>query len=212
MNKELNADSRITDRFIYNEALSVKNTLLKQEEGKNRLFKMNSLFKTLIKVPLIEVDSVEACGIQSDCAFKRTKDKFPKIIETAGGFLIRSVTSLDGSQSVTYVTENSLTRKLSINDRHAKNEQLFFIRHGYIYLYNINWDYIKVEAVFEDPDEIDNLNLCDPKEVICRPAYEKEFSIPSYLDKPLKDLLNESLFRYYHRLKEDTQINKNPNQ
>lgn len=208
MNKEVNSDSRITDRFIYNEAISVKNLLLKQEEGKNRIFKMYSLFKTLLKVELIEVSSVEACGIDSDCTLKRTKDKLPVMIETAGGFLIKNVSSVDGGESLILTTELSLSRKISLNDKHAQNEGLFFFKNGYMYFYNIEWDYVMIEAVFEDPDEIDNLNLCNPEATPCKPAYERQFSLPNYLDKSLKDLLNESLFRYYHRLKDDANINK----
>jgi len=173
---------------------------------------MNTIFKTFIKVPLIETDTIEACGIDSDCVIKRTKDKLPGIVETAGGFLIRNVFSLDSSQSLITTTELSVSRKITIGDKHAQNEGMYFIKNGYMYFYNINWDYVTIEAVWEDPDQIDNLNLCEPLDVPCRPAYERSFSIPSYLEKSLKDLLNESLLRYYHRLREDTQIDKRPNQ
>lgn len=210
MNKQVNSDTRITDRFIYNEAVSIKNTLLKQEETKNRLFNLPSVFKMLNKAELIEVDSVEACDIDSECTTKRTKDKLPVIVETSGGYLIRNISSLDGHDTVNITNELSVVRKISINDKHAKDDKYAYIRNGYMYFFNVEWDYVRIEAVFEDQEEIDRLNNCDEK-TECKSAYDKLFPLPNYLEKPLKDLLNESILRYYHRLKEDTTVNKNPN-
>lgn len=211
MNKQVNSDSRITDRFIYNEAISIKNVLLKQEENKNRLFSLPSLFKTLVKVELIEVDPVEACGIESECTVKRTKDKLPTIVESSSGYLIRNVSSLDGHESVSVTTELSVTRKISINDKHAKDDKYAYIRDNYMYFYNVEWDYVRIEAVFEDPEAVDILNSCEEEAEDCTSMYDKTFPIPNYLEKSLKDLLNESIFRYYHRLKDDVNPNKNPN-
>ena len=211
MNKHVNADSRITDRFIYNEAISIKNNLLKQEENRNRLFSLPSLFKTLNKVELIEVDTVEACGIDSECVIKRTKEKLPKIVEGSGGYLVRNITSLDGTMSVSLSTELSVSRKISINDKHAKDEKYAYIRNEYMYFYNVEWDYVKIEAVFEDQELVDELNDCEDSDIECQSAYDKTFPIPNYLEKSLKDILNESILRYYHRLRDDINVNKNPN-
>lgn len=213
MNKLINADARITDRFIYNEAISISNLLIKQEENKQRLYVMDSLFKTINYVEMIEVDTIEACGIESDCFIRRSKDKLPKIVESAGGYLVRKITSLDSTSGtvVTIITDLSYGRKLNINDKHAQKEVWAFLKNGYVYLVNADWPAILVEAMFEDPDEIENLNNCDDKdEITCTPAYERSFPVPNYLEKPLKDLLNNSLLNYYHRLQEDVNTNKNP--
>lgn len=210
-NKEWTADTRITDRYIYNEALSVTSLLFKQEEIKSRLMSFDSIFKTLKKVELIEVDSVEACGIKTDCIIKRTKYKLPEIFETAKGKIFRLVSSLDGSQSITGITQSSWVKKQSINDKHAKNELFYWIEDDYLYFPNISWDYVKIEAAFKNHNEIDILNECDPDESSnCSSAYDLTFNIPDYLEKSLKDLLNESLLRYYHRLRFDDLQNKNP--
>lgn len=210
MNKLINADSRITDRFIYSEASSIKNTLLKQEENKQRLYIMSSLFKTINRVDMIKVDTIEACGIDSDCIIMRSKYKLPKIVESVGGYMIRKIASLDATSGtvVTITTDLSYGRKLKINDKHARNEVWAFIRNEFLYMPNVRWPAVIVEALFEDPDEIDNLNSCDQDIIECTPAYERQFPIPNYLEKPLKDLLNNSLLNYYHRLQEDTNINK----
>lgn len=213
MNKLINADSRITDRFIYNEALSIKNTLLKQEQYKQRLFGVDNIFKTINKVDMIKVDTIEACGINSDCYIMRSKDPLPDMVESFGGPIIRKVASLDGAHGTvaTITTDLSFGRKLRINDKHAKNEIYAFIKNKYLYIPNAKWPAALVEAVFEDPDEIDSLNSCDDeKPIVCTPIYDRAFPIPSYLEKPLKDLLNNSLLNYYHRLQEDVNVNKNP--
>lgn len=209
MNKLINADSRITDRFIYAEAVSIKNTLLKQEADKQRLFSNSDLFSTLNKVELIEVDTIEACGIDSDCKIRRTKHKLPKIVQSAGGPLIRRVAALDGNSIATIITDISFIRKLGINDKHAKGDVLFYLAGEYGYFPNVTWPYAIIEAIFEDPDEVDNLNSCEKDTINCTPMHERTFPIPNYLETPLKTLLNNSLLNYYHRLREDTEINKN---
>lgn len=134
----------------------------------------------------------------------------PKIVESVGGFMIKNVTSLDGSQPLTFTTEASWVRKLNINDKHAKNELFYYVKNNYIYTPNVEWDYIAIEGIFENPEEVDILNACDDEVVDCTSAYEREFAIPNYLEKSLKDLINESLLRYYHRYKDDMHTNKNP--
>lgn len=213
MNKLLTSDSRISDRFIYNEAVSIKNMLIKQEEYKQRLYDSPTLFKTINYVQMIDVDTIEACGIDSDCIIKRSKEPLPKLVESIGGYLIRKITSLDATSGtvVTITTDLSYGRKLKIGDKHAKNEVWAFIRNGYIYLTNATWPAILVEGIFENPDEIDSLNDCDENAPInCTPVYDRPFPIPNYLEKALKDLLNISLSNYYFRITEDTNPNKNP--
>ncbi len=162
---------------------------------------------------MIKVDTVEACGIESDCVVMRSKYKLPKIVESSGGYLLRKVTSLDATSGtvVTLITDLSYGRKLKIGDKHAKSEVWAFMRNGYLYMPNVKWPAVLVEGIFEDPDEIDALNACgDDEPISCTPIYEQEFPIPNYLEKALKDLLNNSLLNYYHRLREDTSQNKNP--
>lgn len=212
MNKLINADSRITDRFIYNEAVSIKNVLLKQEEDKQRLYNTIGIFKTLNKVELVESNTIEACGIKSDCCILRTKYSLPKMVETVGGPLIRQVSSLDGSTNTNFITDLSFARKLAINDKDGNKEPLAFFKgdENKIYFANVSWPYAIVQAVFEDPDEIDNLNSCDDDKITCTAAFDRVFAIPNYLEKSLKDLLNNSLLNYYHRLVDDNEINKKP--
>lgn len=209
MNRLINADNRLSDRFIYNEAVSIKNLLLKQESNKNRLFGSPTLFKTIKKLDLISVDTIEACDINSDCIIKRSKDRLPTIVESSGGYLVRSITSLDGSTSVFLTTDLAVARKSNIQDKHASKEPLSFIRDNYLYLVNVPWPFVRIEAIFESPDEIDSLNACDTEdEISCTAAFDQAFAIPNYLEDPLKKLLNEALLRYYHQLREDMQINK----
>lgn len=213
MNRLINADTRITDRFIFNEANSIKNALLKQEQNKNRLYKFTTLFKTINKAELISVDTIEACGIDSDCIIRRTKKPLPKIIETSGGYLIRNVSSLDGSSIVYLTTDLSISRKLGSDDPHGKKEQLAFVRNNYLYFINLDWPYARIEALFEDPDEIDMLNNCeDNTDISCSPIYDRKFPIPNYLEDGLKKLLNEALLRYYHQYHDDPKINKSETQ
>ena len=74
---------------------------IKQQTAQSAQTRFNSLYVKLPCVDLIEVDRVEACcDIKSGVLVKRSKDKLPGILEGAGGLLLRTVASVDGSHEV----------------------------------------------------------------------------------------------------------------
>jgi hypothetical protein len=180
MLKAVKDDPFITDRFIY--SLINKNALflMKQEDSYNKLLKFQSFFKSLPCVELIEVDKIEACcsNVTSGITIMRTKDKIPKLMEASFGPLIRSVTSIDGSQEA-YITQPSIYAGMSKTSgaRYNKNKYYWYLN-DYLYFPNIQWEAVKVEGIFED--DISDF-LCDSCEQRCVPMQDKDFQIPEYL-------------------------------
>ena len=95
-------DAFITDRYIYSLVEKFAQILMRRQDFANKLMKFNSVWKTLPYVELIEVDKVEAqcSGIQSGCTIKRTRTRLPEMIEGYWGPLIRTISSIDGSQEL----------------------------------------------------------------------------------------------------------------
>ena len=174
--KAVKEDPFLTDRTIYYALLKYAQTLIKREDNQFRLMKMSQIFKVMPYIELIDVDKVEAgcSGITSGCTIKRTKLKLPSMIEGYWGPLIRTITSIDGSQELqaTYPgTYTSMTKTTSFKYNRTK---YFWWLDGYIYSPNIEWDAIKVEGVFND--DITKWN-CDEKDD-CTPRYKQPMYIP----------------------------------
>ena len=95
-------DAFVTDRYIYSLIEKYAQVLMRRQDFANKLMKFNSVWKTLPYIELIDVDKVEAhcAGITSGCTIKRTKLKLPSMFEGYWGPLIRTVSSIDGSQEM----------------------------------------------------------------------------------------------------------------
>lgn len=177
--KGVKEDAFLTDRAIYYNIVKYGRTLLKREDNQNKLMRMNNIISTIPYAELIDVDIVEAgCqGIHTNIFIKRTKDKLPAIFQGSYGPLIRSVASLDDSQDLT-PTQPSLYSKMtkSTNFKYNKNKYYWYMN-GYIYVPNVDWEAIKIEALFEG--NIGEFS-CDEKEQ-CKIKQDQLLPFPEYL-------------------------------
>jgi len=174
--KAVKEDSFLTDRQIYFAITKYAKTLIKREDNQMRLMKMGQLFKVLPYVELIDVDKVEAgcVGVYSGCYFKRSKDKLPNILDGMFGPIIRTVSSIDSSIEV-FRTEPGTWTSISKSSTFKYNKRPYFwLMNGYIYMPNVDWEAIRVEALFEN-----DVPVCD--EEMCTPMQDQAFNIPEYL-------------------------------
>lgn len=205
-----NVDALITNRHVYNMMVTARDVLIKNEDDKKALMKMSFLFKPLNYVELIEIDTIEACGIDSDCTLMRTKDKLPEMLKAQFGNIIKDVTSIDGEISLNpLLSRRAFTNRLSSPDLKFDKSFYYYIEGDYMYFPNITWDAVKIYAFWEDPDLIDSLNDCDDSQSLCVPKKDKEFLSPNYLNQPIIDKSIDELLRVYHPVREDSLMNKN---
>jgi hypothetical protein len=137
------------------------------------------VWKALPFIELIEVDKIEAhcSGIQSGCTIKRTKEKLPDMIEGYWGPLIRTVSSIDGSQELQATQPGTYTSMTKTTSFKYNTTKYFWWLDGYIYCPNIEWDAIKLEGVFNS--DITKWN-CDTEDD-CTPRYDQPIYIPEAL-------------------------------
>jgi hypothetical protein len=189
--KAVTEDAFLTDRTIYFSILKYGKTLLKREDNQNRLMKMSSLFTTIPYMELIEVDKVDArcSGIKTNCIIKRTQDKLPTIFDGMFGPIIRTVSSIDGeielfrTEPGTYV---SMTKTTSFK---YNNRIYFWYLDGYLYFPNMQWDAVKIEAIYEG-DRSDF--LCDKKED-CKIKQDQQLPFPEYLFSEIEQYVIKEL-------------------
>jgi hypothetical protein len=174
--KAVKEDPFLTDRTIYFAITKYAKTLIKREDNQFRLMKMSQIFQVLPYVELIDVDKVEAgcLGVYSECYFKRSKDKLPSILDGMFGPIIRTVSSIDGTIEMFRTdpgTWASITRSTTFK---YNTRPYFWYLNGYLYCPNIDWDAIRVEAIFEN-----NTKTCDTKDCILQ--QDEPLNIPEYL-------------------------------
>ena len=174
--KAVKEDPFLTDRQIYFVLTKYAKTLIKREDNQFRLMKISSIFKVLPYVELIDVDKVEAgcVGVYSECYFKRSKEKLPSILDGMFGPIIRTVSSIDGGIEM-FRTDPGTWVSITKSTTFKYNKRPYFwYLNGYLYAPNIDWDAIRVEAIFEN-----NVATCDSDE--CEPIQNQQLNIPEYL-------------------------------
>jgi hypothetical protein len=186
--KAVKEDAFLTDRTIYYSITKYGQTLLKREDNQFRLMKISSIFQVLPYVELIDVDKVEAgcLGIYSECYFKRSKDKLPTIFDGAMGPIIRTVSSIDGSIEM-FRTDPGTWVSITKSTTFKYNKRPYFwYLNGYLYCPNIDWDAIRVEAIFEGQAE-----TCTTDD--CLVQQDQPLAFPEYLFSEIEQFVVKEL-------------------
>lgn len=174
--KAVKEDAFLTDRTIYFSLSKYAKTLIKREDNQFRLMKMSQIFQVLPYIELIDVDRVEAgcIGVYSECYFKRSKDKLPSILDGMFGPIIRTTSSIDGSIEM-FRTDPGTWVSITKSSTFKYNKRPYFwYLNGYIYCPNIDWDAIRMEAIFENKVENCDTDPCEVKQ-------DEVLAIPDYL-------------------------------
>ena len=178
--KSVKEDAFLTDRMLYSVILKYAKLYVQRQDNANRIMRYQTLFEVLPCVELIEVDKVEACcsGIKSKCTFRRTKEKLPSPMEGAYGPLFRDVTSIDGS-FMTYKTYPGTYLALAHSTNFKYNKTLYYwYMDGHLYFPNIEWDAVRIEAIWDD--DIAYLKCNEPQDQ-CQIMQERQTHVPDYL-------------------------------
>jgi hypothetical protein len=176
--KAVRQDALMTDRVIYTFVLKHAKWLMKREDSKNKLMGFSGVAQTLDFVELIEVDKVDACctGLSSDCKVMRTKEKMPVFMQGYYGPLIRTVSSIDGSEELQPTNPSSyLAMSRSKNFKFNKTKYFWYLD-DYLYFPNLEWDAVRIEGIFED-----DISRFTCEQDNCKVRSDDSFNVPDYL-------------------------------
>jgi hypothetical protein len=176
--KAVRQDSLLTDRVIYTFVLKHAKWLMKREDSKSKLLSFTSVIQTLDFVELTEVDKVEAqcTGIKSHCVIKRTKEKLPVFLQGYWGPLIRSVSSLDGSERLQPILPSTYVYSSKSKNSKYNKTKYFWYLNDYLYFPNLDWDAVMIEGIFED-----DISQFTCKDDSCVQRQDQSFNVPDYL-------------------------------
>lgn len=189
--KSTRQDAFLTDRYLYSMAMKHAKLFLRREDGLSKILRFRGAFQPLNFVELIDVDPAEVnCRcIDTGCRIKRTRERIPKVFEGYNGPLIRTVSSIDHSE-ICMVTSMPMWEQMSKQKTFKYNRTKYYWHlDGYLYLPNVEWEAIRVEALFED--DISKFN-CDPKDD-CLYRQDAAVGIPEYLFSEIESLVIRDL-------------------
>ena len=177
--KALNKDAFITDRFIYSLVMKHAAWLLRREDSLNKLLRYISSFQSLDYVELIEIDKIEAgcTGLKSECTIMRTKERVPGMLHGYWGPIIRTISSIDGSEELDVTTPSAYIKIVNSKNYKYNKARYFWFLNGYIYFPDIEWEAVKIDGMFED--DISFYKCSD--EDSCVPKQQRAFNVPAYL-------------------------------
>jgi hypothetical protein len=188
--KAVSQDAFLTDRFVFSVIKKHAYLYVRRQDSNNKIMKVISLFQS-VQAELEEVDpAISGCRcISTGCRIKRTKGKLPEIIEGHWGPIIRSVSSLDYSVQLEQTYPTSYEKIITQKNFKYNNKKYFWFLDGYLYFPDLEFDFVKIEALFEVSV---NSDMCDPDP--CEYFQDKNFYIPDFLfaeieQGVLKDLM-----------------------
>lgn len=186
--KSVKEDPFLTDRFIYALVLKYSKTLIKRDSRLESLYKNESLFKELPCVELIDVDKVEACcmSIKTQCTFKRTKNKLPKIMDVDSGPIIRSVSSLDYSRKAHQTFPSVYSNMTKTSGFKYNKKAYYWFLDGYLYIPNVEWEAVRIQAIF---DEDVSSSLCSYDPTDCKYEQDRVLNVPEHLFSEIEQMV-----------------------
>lgn len=185
--KAVRQDSFLTDRMLYSLFMKHASLTIKRLDEKKRLTAFASIFETLDFVEVKEIDPVEAsvCGVapKSYKTISRTCQPIPVFTEGLYGPMIRSITSLDGSEILKLTTPdeyNYLAR--SANFKYNSLKYAWYLN-DYIYFPNLadrdglQWPAVRMEAMVQEDISQFKCNY-DQK---CQPRQCHSLNVPDFI-------------------------------
>lgn len=205
LNKLINSDNNITDRLIYSILKASATLLIKRETNLRRLWNSPIIFTPIPCLEMTPVPLSECCDYKNPCTISRSVKKLPNISEGIFGLLIQSVFS-PGKRKFTYATIDRYINILGLKLKNTKN--YYWIYDNYLYVSDPDIDFVDIVAYFDEDVNPKDYSACSRAEdTTCMNPLDREFKIPSYLEKNLRDLVNDELSKTYFRHIVDTQTN-----
>lgn len=207
--KAVRQDSFLTDRMLYSLFKKHAALVIKRLDEKKRLTAFASIFETLDKVQLREIDKVEAseCGAapKSYSTIRVTCSTMPFFTEGIYGPMIRSITSIDGSEILKLTTPDEYNYiSNSKNFRFNKQKYAWYINDK-LYFPNIDWPAVKIEAMCEEDISEFKCNYDQQ----CQPRQNHSLNLPDYILSEIEGMVLKDLGMVIQFPEDDNHDNKN---
>lgn len=207
--REANADSTYSNKFLYQSLLEQAKWLILRESAAGRIWGSNYLFQNYT-VRMIEVPLIDSClPISAKCTIYRSAEKIPNIWQDGSGAMLKSVSSVDGSEDFYYTTSGVWMHK-RIDPYKSKSEQKYcFFEDGYLWIPEHNPHYVTILSYYIDDIALNPQNCIDCGDKDCVRFLDTQFTAPEWVEAELLSKTVQLLAGISKRMPEDEEINKN---
>lgn len=210
--KELNADSRLTNKYVWSSIDSKSKLIIQRENDALKLSRIQSMYKTLPCVKMEEAPYADnCCEVKTYCTVFRSVYPLPEMYTDSHGFVLRQITTIDGSQEIRMVTPQQARRIKQ--DKNSKYDKTIygFLNNNYLYITNKKFPLVRVEGMFID--DVSNLknSPCATVDTTanCKLYLDQDWNVPPKLEEGIINMVVEELSKVYKRIIEDNNLNKN---
>jgi len=197
-------ESRLSDRHVYNKALSVRMQLISQQlKKKQRLSDWN--YTVLPCVELIKVPSHE-CSCLGDlgCDVYRTKFKIPRVLTDSNRHYIEYVMSVDNGMKLEETTRQGVL--YSKGNKYTGVKPKYLFENGYLYFPSKkNPGIVKIKLLAEDSLEAHHYpSICEECQecLDCIATPQHNFDIDGDLIEPLVDICVQEIVGVFGQRRE----------
>jgi hypothetical protein len=167
-------------------------TLIERDvRSQGKIFSSNS-FKPIV-VNFKEVPRIEEIDVETDCTIYKSINSIHNILKTNIGYVMNSITTIDGSKTFSLVSQKEYNSKLKITKGRGN---YVFVKNGYIYSNN---KYPLLLEAFISPIYGQNCGMLD-----------MPLDLPEYLISQAYDMTLQKI-SFHKSVPLDTVTNNNPN-
>lgn len=192
--KSVNKDNRLSRRYILRVLQDSAAFLISQKWGERSLLGETALFTDIscFEFQKINVKDCPSIEFRMCKTLMKSKKPLPKLVFSRLGSSIRSIVSLDGEFTFTFVDETQYRRNKK--RKHSLKNEVF------IYLGSDNHLYIPDKEIYSvdltlltlDSVNAENCSECGEKED-CKSHWEYEFKVPEKLLEAVKQMALEKI-------------------
>lgn len=197
------ANSRLSNRHIFNTLSSLRATILSQEFKKGQRIS-DWAYQYLDCVPLEEVD-LEGCPDK----ILKSVQPLPSILLGRNKY-IATVTSINGDLTFNETTWKD--KKFKRGNKYTATDPDFFIKDKYLYItVSTLLESVMIWGIFENPIEADRFVGCTGNVVACLNNLDFKFPFEEDLMPGLIKMAVEELLKEFNSNREDTSNNTRDN-
>lgn len=207
--KEVNADSRLTNKFIYSKLISKGNLIIQRDSNALKLGNLQDLYQTLKCLDVKEVPAIDKnCFLTTDYTLFRTCNRVPDLYSDVKGVIIKSIRTLDRNEKITLETLDYIQD--AARDSNSKYDKSIYAFYEDGYIYQQKRIPIRVEGMFVHDVTSHQDCACDTSSLPCKRFLDTKWYMPRKLEDDVISLVIRDLSQTYERLPGQTIIDKNP--
>ena len=207
--KETNADSRLTNKAVYNKLVRKAMLLIQRESDSLKLAHILELYQTVKCLKIEEAPAIDpCCGIKSKAVVYRTINKLPEMYSDGNGPIVDTIESIDGYSDIKLTNPGTIKRikEESTNSKYDKTIYAF-IFDGYLYL--LKKHPVRMTAAFIS--DVSGYNDCSCDDKPCIKFLDTQWKIPKKILDATIQLVIQDYMKDYKQIREDLTTNKNSN-